>query len=231
MPGVADPQSLSTIPLFHGLTGEELSRINALLHRKTFPAAVSLFAAEQPGEVAYLILSGTVKVCADQADGSTVILAIRGPGEIVGEMSLIDNSGRSASVTTLEESTLLWIDRLAFQTCLQTIPSLAYNLLEILVRRLRLASAQIQTLATQDLYGRVARQVLAFAEAYGQPVPGGATLIPLRLTQSDFAGLVGASRSRVNQVLGYFRDQHYISIDQHARITVHNPSALAHRCQ
>jgi CRP/FNR family cyclic AMP-dependent transcriptional regulator len=201
MPAVSDSQSLSTIPLFRGLTSDELNRINALLHRKTFPAGMSLFTAEQPGEVAYLIVSGTVKVAAEQADGSIVILAIRGPGEIVGELSLIDNAGRSASVSTLEESTLLWIDRVAFQACLQAIPPLAYNLLEILARRLRLASAQIQALATQDLYGRVARQLLALAEAYGQPAAADGTLIPLHLTQSDLAGLVGASRSRVNQVL------------------------------
>ena len=61
-----------------------------------------------------MVLRGSVKVCVDQADGTEVILAILGPGEVVGEMSLADSLGRSADVMTLEETNLLWIDREAF---------------------------------------------------------------------------------------------------------------------
>ena len=82
------------------------------------------------------------------------------------------------------------------------MPRLAYNLLGILARRLRLASSQIRALASPDLSGRVARQVLAFGEADGERAADGSIVIPLQLKQSDLAGLVGASRARVNQVLG-----------------------------
>ncbi len=187
--------------------------------------------AEQPGEVAYIILTGTVKVYVEQADGSDAILAILGRGELVGELSLIDTPSRSATVETLEESTLVWIDKMTFQELLQRMPMLTYNLVRILARRLRLANAQIQALATQDVFGRVARQLLAFAEAYGQLNTNGATVIPLRLTQSDLASLVGASRVRVNQVLSLYQQRHFITVHPNHHITVLNVQALAQRCQ
>jgi CRP/FNR family cyclic AMP-dependent transcriptional regulator len=97
-------------------------------------------------------------------------------------------------------------------------------------RRLRLANEQIQALAALDVYGRVARQLLAFAQVYGAPVAGGDVVIPLRLTQTDLADLVGASRVRVNQVLVAFRESRHISVDQQQRITIHHPEALAEFC-
>jgi CRP/FNR family cyclic AMP-dependent transcriptional regulator len=199
-------------------------------------AGTTLMMVDQPGDVVYIILTGTVKIHVEQTDGSAVILAILGPGTVVGEMSIIESLGsgevgRSATVVTLEESTLGWIDRTAFRSCLETMPMLALNLLRILARRLRLANAQIQSLAAQDVFGRVARQLLAFAQEYGQTTPEGTVLIPLRLTQSDLASLVGASRVRVNQVLVHYQQRAYISIAQNFHITIHNAAALAQRCQ
>jgi CRP/FNR family cyclic AMP-dependent transcriptional regulator len=231
MAAVDDPDVLGTLPLFQGLAPAQLAHLNELLHRRTVPAGASLMLAEQPGEVAYLILSGTVKIHVEQANGKDVILGIRGRGEIVGEMSLVDRQGRSASVVTLEDCTLLWLDRRSFETCLQTMPVLSINLVRMLACRLRLATAQIQALAALDLYGRVARALLSLAEEYGEPAPDGGTLIPLRLTQSDLAGLVGASRVRVNEVMVAYKRRKYLTVDAQYRITVHNPGALAKRCQ
>ncbi|MBC8162068.1 MAG: Crp/Fnr family transcriptional regulator [Roseiflexaceae bacterium] len=230
MPVVADARVLTTLPLFQNLPDAQIQQLNAALRRRQFLAGVDIITAEQPGEVMYIILSGTVKIYAEQADGSSVILAILGAGEIFGEMSILENIGRSATVVTLEESTILWMDRLTFEASLRDIPGMSQNLVRIFSRRLRLANAQIQALATLDVFGRVARQILAFAHEYGQQQPNG-VLIPLRLTQSDLAGMVGASRVRVNQVLVFYKQQSYISVDQDARITVFNQAALAARCQ
>jgi CRP/FNR family cyclic AMP-dependent transcriptional regulator len=111
------------------------------------------------------------------------------------------------------------------------MPTMMRNLVRILSRRIRLANAQIQSLATLDVYGRVARQLLAFANEYGRRTPNGGTVITLRLTQSDLADLIGATRVRVNQVLVDFRQHNYISVDQNHRITVHDQEALARRCE
>ena len=99
----------------------------------------------------------------------------------------------------------------------------------MLARRLRLADAQIQSLAALDVYGRVARQLLAFAQEYGEEQSDGSTLIPLRLTQSDLADLTGATRVRVNQVLVDYKERGYISAGPDHRFTIHNREALARR--
>ncbi len=228
---VPEPGALGQIRLFHDLTPAELARVHGLLHGTTFPAGTAIMSVDQPGEVAYIVRRGTLKIHVEQASGTNVILAILGPGEVVGELSLLDIPSRSATVVTMEESALLWMGRADFTACLRAVPGMAYNLATILARRLRLANEQIQALATLDVYGRVARQVLAFADAYGQPAGSGSVLIPLHLTQSDLADLVGASRVRVNQVLGAFRERRAISVDRDARIIIHQPAALAEYCQ
>lgn len=229
MPEAPDLSVLGEMPLFEGVAPDHMARLGALLRHRIVPPGRSIISAEQPGEVAYIILSGTVKIHVEQADGSDVLLAILGPGEVVGEMSLADRGGRSANVVTLEECAVLWIDRVTFGQYLRMAPALSFNLARILSRRLRIANAHIQSLATLDVYGRVARQLVAFADEYGQPLPAGGVVIPFRLTQTDLAALVGASRVRVNQVLGEFRDRGLITIDQNLRILVHDPDALAER--
>jgi alkanesulfonate monooxygenase SsuD/methylene tetrahydromethanopterin reductase-like flavin-dependent oxidoreductase (luciferase family) len=111
-------------------------------------------------------------------------------------MSMLDSAGRSANVVTLEETRVVWMDREAFQEALQTMPAISMNLVRILAARVRLANELIQALASLDVYGRVARQLLAFAERYGEPLPSGEVTIPIKLTQGDIADLVGASRKR-----------------------------------
>jgi CRP/FNR family transcriptional regulator, cyclic AMP receptor protein len=172
-----------------------------------------------------------VKVYLEQPDGTEVILAVLGPGEVVGEMSLADSLGRSASVKTLEETTLLCMDRVTFLTSVEEAPALARNLAHLLSRRLRLTNTHVRSLAALDVPGRVAAQLLAFAQEYGEPSPGGGTLIPLPLTQSDLAALVGASRVRVNRAIAFFKRRGYISVGAEHRITVHDADALARRAR
>jgi CRP/FNR family cyclic AMP-dependent transcriptional regulator len=221
---------LADVALFEGLNQKQWNRLNEYLYGRVFRAGTNIITAEQPGEVVYVILRGAVKIYQDQADGTRVILALLGPGDIVGEMSLVDSAGRSANVITIEDSHLLWMERRAFQHCLETIPEMNANLVRILSRRVRLANEQIQALASLNVYGRVARQFLAFAEKYGESNDGGEIFIPIRLTQSDLAELVGASRKRVNQVIVSFKKQELISVDADGYLTVLSRKGLARLC-
>src|SRR3954454_22103302 len=94
MPAVADPETLGTLPLLRGLSREHLAQLNQLLQRTTVAANANLMSLGQPGEVAYLILEGTVKIHVEQSDGRDVVVALRGPGEIVGELSVLDANPR-----------------------------------------------------------------------------------------------------------------------------------------
>jgi CRP/FNR family cyclic AMP-dependent transcriptional regulator len=229
-PGYPNTAALSGISLFRGVPAQELERLAPLLHERSFPIGASVLTAEQSGEAVYVLLRGSVKVHLFTPDGAEVILAVLGPGEVVGEMSLVDSLGRSASVTTLEESVFLWIDRTTFRSCIEGSLVLARNLADVLSRRVRLANAHLLSLAALDVSGRVASQVLSLSREYGEETPDGVR-IPMRLTQSDLAALLGASRVRVNQALGYLRKRGLISIDREGRFTVHDENALAQRAR
>ncbi len=231
VPRVPEHDALAKLPLFRALTTEQISKLRELLRYKRSPAGTEIIRANEPGEIAYIILDGSAKIHIDQPDGSDVILAILGVGAIVGEMSLADSLGRSASVTTLEPSTFLLIDRASFWASLREMPMMSYNLMNILSRRLRLANLHAQSLVRLDVYGRVAGQLLALAREYGQATPKGNVVIPLRLTQSDLASMVGASRVRVNQALSFYKKRNYLSVNDDRHIVIHNPAALSHRCK
>jgi CRP/FNR family cyclic AMP-dependent transcriptional regulator len=222
-------QLLAEIQLFAGLTADELDRVARRAHRRTFAAGTGVMTAEQPGEAVYIVLHGTVKIHVEQSDGRDVILSILGSGDLLGEMSLIDSLGRSASVTTLEDSLMLWMGKETFQDLLENHPPVARNLVRILSARVRLSDQLIQALATLDVYGRVARQLLAFVEKYGRAVDD-SLQIRIRFTQADMADLVGASRKRVNQVMVSFKEQGLIG-EHEGRIAVLDREGLARYCK
>ena len=230
LPTEIDLSDLGRIDLFRNLTVADLRRLGELLHRKTFPAGKSLMTVDQTGEVVYFILSGAVKVHIEQEDGSDVSISILGPGEIIGEMSALDQTNRSASVITIEKTTLLWVDRETFRRYVMAIPALAADLACTISSRLRSANEQIQSLATVEVETRIARRIIAFAERYGQPLPNGDLLIPIRLTQTDIATLVGASREHTNKILVSYKERGYLSVDHNYHITIHDKTALARRC-
>lgn len=226
MAGVPDPSQLANLDLFRGLSNSELTRVNDQLGRTRFPAGAMILTASQPGEVTYIIIEGTLKVSVLERNGRELILALLGPGEIVGELSMADRAGRSADVTALEPATLVWMDRHGFDQLRREIPTLTENLLRLMSRRLRLANGQLQAVATLDVHGRVARQLLVLADTLGEKLPNGAVQIPLRVTQSDLAALVGATRVRVNEVLVGFTRRGFIEVDAKHRITVNDRDEL-----
>ncbi|HVR08417.1 MAG TPA: Crp/Fnr family transcriptional regulator [Thermoanaerobaculia bacterium] len=245
MGALADPSQLRDLELFQGLAAEQLAQLNQLLRASSVPTGTHFITADQPGDVVYVLLAGTVKIYVSRADGREVILAFLGPGDTVGEMSLVDSAGRSANVVTTEASRLLWMDRASFQSCLRTMSPLANNLVRLLSHRLRFANEQIQALCTLDVPGRVARQILALADRYGSSTRGasasaagaagadstaGEVKIQLRLTQSDLGEVVGASRERVNQAIVEFKQQGYIAVDSDHRIHVRDRQALTRYC-
>ena len=219
---------LSYIQLFEGMTPTQLDWVAQRAHRRNFEAGRNVMTIEQPGEAVFIILHGSVKIHVEQGDRD-VILAILGTGDLLGEMSLIDSIGRSASAVTLETSLMLWMDKTTFTYMLDNFPPVARNLVKIMVSRVRLSDQLIQALATLDVNGRVARQLLAFAEKYGREKDG-VTQIRITLTQGDLADLVGASRKRVNQAIVLFKEQGLID-DADGRIAIKDSEGLARYCR
>src|SRR5215210_4876220 len=227
MTPLLDAAALETIPLFRGLTPTEQRHLLDLLGIRTFAAGVDILTAEQPGDVAYIVLDGTVKVQIDRPDGTSAILAILRAGEVAGEMSLVDRLGRSATVVAMEQTTLAWLTHTDFWNCLRSMPTMTYNLAGIHSWRLRLSNSHVVALATLDIEGRLAYQLLALSDEYGEATPDGGCRIPFRLTQGDLAALVGASRVRVNQILVSWKQRDFLTVDGRYVITLLNRRALA----
>jgi CRP/FNR family transcriptional regulator, cyclic AMP receptor protein len=222
-----DAVALEKIPLFRGLASTDQRQLLGLLGVRSFSAGVDILRAEQPGDVAYIVLDGTVKVQVDRPDGAAVILAILRAGEVAGEMSLIDHLGRSATVVAMEQTTVAWLTHTDFWNCLRSMPTMTFNLGGILSRRLRLSNAHVIALATLDIERRLADQLLTLAEEYGDATADGGCRIPFRLTQGDLAALVGASRVRVNQILVNWKHNGYLAVDGRHVVTLLDRRALA----
>ncbi|MBZ0113406.1 MAG: Crp/Fnr family transcriptional regulator [Thermoanaerobaculia bacterium] len=225
-----DSTTLATLGLFEGLPADSLDQLAEKLRRTVVPPGTQVMSAEQPGEAVYLILDGAVKVKLYTEDGSEVTLALLGPGDTVGEMSLLGHSDRCANVVTIEETTFLWMDRATFLSCTDSIPGLSHNLSRQLSERLRDANDQIRALSTLDVTGRVAQRILLFAERYGRTNLDGSIRIRLPLTQTDIAEMVGASRERVNHVMGDLRKRELLTVSSGHFITVQNVDALKELC-
>jgi CRP/FNR family cyclic AMP-dependent transcriptional regulator len=142
------------------------------------------------------LLSGRAKVTNVDGEGREIILAWLGQGEFFGEMGLIDGSPRSANVVATEMCELLILSKEAFQRCMQDHFQVAQRLMQILVRRLREADRNIESLALLDVYGRVARLLLELSEE-----ENGRRVVKKKISKQDMARMIGASREMVSKVM------------------------------
>lgn len=210
-PLMATPELLRKVTLFRGLPHEELEG----LARRLIPRRASkdelLIAEQAPGDSLYIIASGKVKVSLLSTEGREMILSVLGPGEVFGEMALLDGEPRSARVTARSHSLLYVLSREAFAAYVQRTPQAALNMLAEMSRRLRRADDIIGSLALLDVHGRVAHTLLELGRREGQARPDG-ILIENRPTQQELAAMVGTSRETVSRALGEFARAGYLSM-------------------
>ena len=151
---------LKAVPLFSSFPEDQLRMLATMIARKSVPRSTTVMAGGDPTDSLYIVLSGRLKVMMSDAEGKEVILTILGPGEFFGEMGLIDDEPRSASVVAIEACELLYISKRDFKKCLAENFDMAMAVMRGLVRRLREADRKIGSLALLDVYGRVARLLL-----------------------------------------------------------------------
>src|SRR5258706_4931226 len=187
---------LRNVPLFSLLPEGQLQQLTRVLSRKAYPRNSTVIAAGDSADALYIVISGRLKVIMSDNEGREVILAILGQGEFFGEMGLIDQAPRSATVTTIEPSELLTITRADFTKCLRENFDLTMNVIRGLVKRLREADKKIGSLALMDVYGRVARHLMETAENID-----GQKVVTKKPTKQHIAKTVGASREMVTRVM------------------------------
>lgn len=196
--------------------------------RRSFRRGESIFRQGEPGGHLYLIESGRVKITSLSPDGREVLVAIIGPGEIFGELSLFDVGLRTADARTMEETVLHALSHDIFRHYIEAHPKVAWEMLRILAGRLRRADEVLQDAAFFDVPGRVAKRLLTLAKQHGSRDANGGMRIDVPLTQEEIAQMVGASRESVNKALASFLDRGWVSMEERT-YTILDPDALAAR--
>jgi CRP/FNR family cyclic AMP-dependent transcriptional regulator len=198
---------LKAVPLFASFPEDQLRMLTTMVTRRSASRSTTIMAGGDATDSLYIVLSGRLKVMMSDSDGKEVILSILGPGEFFGEMGLIDDEPRSASVVTIEPCELLSISKRDFKKCLSDNAEMSMAVMRGLVRRLREADRKIGSLALLDVYGRVARLLLDMAENVN-----GEKVVTKRLPKQDIAKMIGASREMVSRVMKDLQTGGYIEM-------------------
>jgi len=204
---VADEQSEPSF--LERLVAEDRDALTALGRRRALKRSTTLFTEGDTSDRVVIVVSGRVKVSYFTEDGREVVLAVRGPGELLGEFSAIDGEPRSATATALDDVEALMIGAEDFRSFVRERPTAAFALLELVVARLRDADRKRIEFAAHDTVGRVARRLVEMAERFGTPDERG-TRIDLPLSQDELAGWTGASREAVSKALQHLRGRGWI---------------------
>jgi CRP/FNR family transcriptional regulator, cyclic AMP receptor protein len=160
-----------------------------------------LFHAGDPGEGCYVLREGVVKAAVVARDGQERLLAVLGPGALIGELSLIDGQPRSATISALKPSRLLHLPASVFYRLADSNPLVYREALKILARRLRETNESVVAQGTVPVVGRVARAFVMLAEGLGEQRPGGHILIADKITQADIAGMAGVARENASRAI------------------------------
>ncbi len=196
-----DPEKLvARIPLFATLEPEARKPLANLMRVRRYSARQVVVWEGETGGSLFLSLTGYFKAITTGSDGKEMLLSVMGPGEVFGELSVLDGQPRSASVVTLEPGELASIERPALFELMATSPRLAIGLIEVLAQRVRTLTKRYETISTLDVPQRLAQVLVSLAQKHGQP-DGPRVRIPVRLSQQDLGSMVGATRESVNKQL------------------------------
>lgn len=193
--GVA-PLLLRSVPVFSGLNEARLAALAAEASLKRAGRNEVVLREGDPTDSVYFVLSGRLRVLVSDAEGREVILSMLGAGNLFGEIGVIDDNPRSATVVAAEASDLVVFRKEDFRRCLADHFDITLAIMRGLATRLRLADQRIESLALLDVYGRVAHLLLELAETRN-----GCKVVPQRLTKQDIAKMIGASREMVSRVM------------------------------
>ena len=213
--------------LFAGLDETTLRALAERSVERSFPRHGRLFFQGDPGNGLFVVASGLVKVVVTSEDGEEMVLVTLGPGEALGELAVVDGGPRSAAAEALEPTSVLLITRPVVLELAARDPALTEALLQALGGLLRRLTEQASDLVFLDLPGRMAKLLAVLAAERGTATAEGIEL-DAHLTQTDLAGMVGASRQSVNQILQGFARRGYLQV-RGRRIVIHRLDLVRRR--
>ena len=207
--------ALTAMPFFAGLDAAALDRVAGGTRLRRFRRGEVIFHVGDPGDALFLISSGSVKITLPSETGEEAILATLLPGEVFGELSLLDGAPRSATAVALEPTETMVLLRDRFRQLLATEPTIRDAVLANMAAEVRRLTTHVEDLHFLDVTGRLAKCLLRLA-GEGRPEPGGGIRLRSALSQSELAAMVGCTRQSANRVIGQFTDDRLIRVDRDA---------------
>ena len=198
-------------PLLGRLEADELDRVVTYMRVARHPRNTVLFRKGDPGANMMVVVRGRVKVCTHSEDGKELVLNLFSPGEVFGEIALLDGADRTADAVTLDDCELLVLERRDFIPFLRSHPDACLRLMEVLCQKLRQTSQLLEEALFLEGPSRLAKRLVHLAEAFGKPVADGVR-IDLQLSQQQLGNMVGMSRESMNKHLRQWREEDLIRI-------------------
>jgi CRP/FNR family transcriptional regulator, cyclic AMP receptor protein len=225
VPALVDKESvLAKHFLLRHLEPAELRQLASYARLARYPAGKVIFQKGDDGDGMMAVVNGRVKICSHSYDGRELILNIVGPGEVFGEIALLDGEARTADAVALEACDLLVLLRRDFLPFLERHPRVSLRLLTVLCQRLRRTSEQLEDSLFLELRPRLAKCLLRLVHAFGRETPSG-TLIDMKLSQQQLGTLVGMTRESINKQLRAWREEGLVTLER-GYITVRDREGL-----
>jgi CRP/FNR family transcriptional regulator, cyclic AMP receptor protein len=215
------------MPFLRQLGPDDADALLALVRRRRIRRNETILRAGAAGDEVVVVLDGRVKLTAYGADRREVVIALRGPGELLGEMAALAGQRRTATAVAVDEVEAGFLHADELRDFLHDHPDAALVMIRMLVRRLSEATRDVVDLATRDSVGRIAKRLLELAAEHGAPTDSG-TRIELSLSQDELARWTGATRETVSRALRLMRQLGWVATD-HRTVTVLDPVALRER--
>lgn len=217
-----DESIVRSAPLFAELNDQSYLAVRERMQESTYRRGEEIFREGTPGDRLYVIGAGKVKLGHTAPDGREHLLAILGPGEILGEVSLYDPGPRTATATALAKTVVVELQHTDLLRVLDARPEISQHLLRSLAIRLRRTNDKVSDLIFSDVPGRVARALLELGARFGQQTDRGLR-VTHDLTQEELAQLVGATRETVNKALAEFSSRGWLQLDGRSVILLDIP--------
>jgi len=208
------PTLLKTFPFFAELSDSELRVILESVREVHYPRASIVFYEGDLADSLLLIVSGKVKVVLLGEEGQETILEILPSGSFFGELALIEDGRRSATVITLEKATFLHLKRDAFLMAVQAKPAIAMRILKQLAKKVRALSEEVRSLTMFDVYGRAVRCLIQLAKSQGIR-KSGTVLLSSPPSNQDIARMIGCTRESVSRAMKVLQENHYLELTAH----------------
>ncbi|MHB1927721.1 MAG: Crp/Fnr family transcriptional regulator [Leptospirillum sp.] len=218
-------QAFKSVDLFKSLKPDEVESLEKIVRLRHYRSGQKIIQEFDRGMELFVIVSGSVKISTEDAEGREIIVSIGYPSDFFGEIALLDDDTRSATVTAIEPTSVLSIEKSDFLRFFVTYPEFALRMLAVMGQRIRKTDEKLIHMAFADSFAKIARTLLTIYEKEGVQPEGGLPYIHDRFTRQELASLSGVSRETVSRSLGAFIQAELIRVADN-RIYILNENKL-----